>query len=102
AWLSLSLAPQGVTQVSQIINQQDALTEFDTLVPGRFQNLRDGSRVTYTEQLSDDRSKLAGVFISEKRLSQDKSKDRGISVLVAEKGRQEVQADGNRYLILEN
>lgn len=71
-------------------------------MPGRFQNLRDGSRVTYTEQLSDDRSKLAGVFISEKRLSQDKSKDRGISVLVAEKGRQEVQADGNRYLILEN
>ena len=102
AWLSLSLAPQGVTQVAQIINQQDALTEFDTLVPGRFQNLRDGSRVTYTEQLSDDRAHLAGVFISEKRLSQDKSKDRGISVLVAEKGRQEVQADGNRYLILEN
>ena len=102
AWLSLSLAPQGVAQVAQIINQQDAMTEFDTLVPGRFQTLRDGTRVTYTEQLSDDRSDLAGVFISEKRFSGDKSKDRGISVLVAEKGRQEVQADGNRYLILEN
>ncbi|MHA6197068.1 LPS export ABC transporter permease LptF [Pseudomonas wadenswilerensis] len=102
AWISLSLAPQGVAQVAQIINQQDALTEFDTLVPGRFQTLRDGTRVTYTEQLSDDRANLAGVFISEKRFSSDKSKDRGISVLVAEKGRQEVQADGNRYLILEN
>lgn len=70
AWLSLSLAPQGVAQVQQIINQQDALTEFDTLVPGRFQTLRDGSRVTYTEQLSDDRVNLSGVFISEKRFNQ--------------------------------
>ncbi|MHC6227157.1 LPS export ABC transporter permease LptF [Pseudomonas sp. X10] len=102
AWLSLSLAPQGVDRVAQIINQQDALTEFDTLVPGRFQTLRDGTRVTYTEELSDDRVNLAGVFISEKRFNQDKTKDRGPSVLVAEKGHQEVQADGNRYLILEN
>ncbi|MNN33706.1 Lipopolysaccharide export system permease protein LptF [compost metagenome] len=88
--------------MAQIINQQDALTEFDTLVPGRFQTLRDGSRVTYTEQLSEDRGQLAGVFISEKRVSEDKSKDHGISVLVAEKGRQEIHPDGNRYLILEN
>jgi lipopolysaccharide export system permease protein len=102
AWLSLSLAPQGVAQVATIINQQDAMTEFDTLVPGRFQALRDGTRVTYTQSLSENRVDLSGVFISEKRMSQDKSKDRGISVLVAEKGRQEVRADGNRYLILEN
>ncbi len=102
AWLSFSLAPQGATQFSLLINKQDALTEFDTLVPGRFQSLRDGTRVTYTEELSEDRTRLAGVFISEKRISQDKSKDRGISVLVAEKGRQEIRPDGNRYLILEN
>ncbi|OLF56025.1 LPS export ABC transporter permease LptF [Pseudomonas chlororaphis] len=101
AWLSLSLAPQGANQFQLILNKQDALTEFDTLVPGRFQALNDGSRVTYTEQLSDDRTNLGGVFISEKRLNQDK-KDQGISVLVAEKGHQDVRPDGNRYLILEN
>lgn len=101
-WLSLGLAPQGAAQVSMIVNQQDALTEFDTLVPGRFQALRDGTRITYTETLSDDRALLGGVFISEKRMSQNGAKDPGISVLVAEKGRQEVKADGRRYLILEN
>jgi lipopolysaccharide export system permease protein len=101
AWLSLGLAPQGAAQVAMIVNQQDALTEFDTLVPGRFQELRDGSRITYTETLSDDRALLGGVFISEKRLSKDGKKDQGISVLVAEKGRQEIK-DGTRYLILEN
>jgi lipopolysaccharide export system permease protein len=62
--------------------------------------------VTYTEGLSEDRGQLSGVFITEKRLrtrgdTKDK-KDPGIAVLVAEKGRQEIQADGSRYLILEN
>jgi lipopolysaccharide export system permease protein len=101
-WLSLGLAPQGVTRVEQIINSQDALTEFDTLVPGRFQELKTGSRVTYTERLSEDGRELGGVFISELRLSRQGNKERGISVLVAEKGRQEIRADGSRYLILEN
>jgi lipopolysaccharide export system permease protein len=102
AWLSLSLAPQGANQFQLLLNKQDAMTEFDTLVPGRFQSLSDGTRVTYTEQLSDDRANLGGVFISQKNTSADKSKDRGISVLVAQKGRQEIKADGNRYLILDN
>ncbi|MCJ2374663.1 LPS export ABC transporter permease LptF [Pseudomonas sp. RGM 3321] len=102
AWLSFSLAPQGATQFSLLINKQDAMTEFDTLVPGRFQALRDGTRITYTKELSEDRSQLAGVFISEKRMSGDKSKDNGITVLVAEKGHQEVRPNGSRFLILEN
>lgn len=102
AWLSLVLAPQGVGQVERILNSQDALTEFDTLVPGRFQALKSGTRVTYTERLSEDGRELAEVFISELRLSRNGNKERGISVLVAEKGRQEIRADGSRYLILEN
>jgi lipopolysaccharide export system permease protein len=102
AWLSFSLAPQGATQFSLLLNKQDAMTEFDTLVPGRFQALRDGTRVTYTQELSEDRAELGGVFITEKRMSSDKTKDRGITVLLAEKGRQEVRPDGSRFLILEN
>jgi lipopolysaccharide export system permease protein len=101
-WLSLGLAPQGVASVARILNEQDALTELDTLVPGRFQSLRDGSRVTYSQELSADRSELRGVFMSEKRFSSDGASERGITVLVAESGRQEIQADGSRYLILEN
>ena len=78
------------------------LTEFDTLVPGRFQTLRGGSRVTYTRELSADRSELGGVFISETNVSRQTGKESGLSVLVAESGRQEIQPDGSRYLILEN
>lgn len=101
-WLSLGLAPQGVAEVDRILNEQDSLTEFDTLIPGRFQTLRDGTRVTYTRELTDDRTELAGVFISETNLSSATGEKRGLSVLVAESGRQEIQPDGSRYLILEN
>jgi len=101
-WLSLGLAPQGIAEVDRILNQQDSLTEFDTLLPGRFQTLRGGSRVTYTRELSADRSELGGVFISETNVSRQTGRESGLSVLVAESGRQEVQPDGSRYLILEN
>ncbi|MFC0711463.1 LPS export ABC transporter permease LptF [Azorhizophilus paspali] len=102
AWMSLGLAPQGIRLVEQLLNEQKALTEFDTLVPGRFQTMKDGSRVTYVEDLTNDRTELSRVFISEKRMSRDGGKERGIAVLVAEGGRQEIQADGSRYLILQN
>src|SRR5699024_4370852 len=101
AWLSFMLTPQGVQKVAQVLNEQDALTEFDTLVPGRFQAMRDGSRVTYTQDLSGDRTELRGVFITEKRDNRPgSSADDNITVLVAQTGRQEIQADGSRYLIL--
>lgn len=101
AWLSFVLTPQGVQNVAQILSEQDALTEFDTLVPGRFQSMRHGSRVTYTQELSSARDELREVFISEQRDSRPGSAtDENITVLVAKTGRQEIQADGSRYLIL--
>jgi lipopolysaccharide export system permease protein len=101
AWLSMGLAPQGMGQVERLLNQQKGLTEFDTLVPGRFQGMRNGSRITYTEELSEDRTQLGGVFISEMQFD-NAGKERGISVLIADTGRQDIQADGSRYLVLEN
>ena len=101
AWLSFVLTPQGVQSVAQILSEQDGLTEFDTLVPGRFQSLKDGSRVTYTQELSSGRDELRNVFISEKRdVRKPNLKDEGITVLVAKTGRQQIQEDGGRYLVL--
>ena len=81
AWLSFFLTPQGVQNVAQILNEQDALTEFDTLVPGRFQSMRGGSRVTYTQELSSGRDELQGIFISEKDENRKaKGEDRQITV----------------------
>lgn len=101
AWLSLGLAPRGLSEVAQIFNEQDALTEFDTLMPGRFQTMKNGTRVTYTKALSEDGRQLSDIFISEKRLSSS-GEERDIAVLVAESGRQEIRPDGSRYLILKD
>lgn len=99
AWLSLSLAPQGIERMQLILNKQDAMTEFDTLAPGRFQSMRDGSRVTYTEQLSNDRTQLGGVFIAEKNPPHNGNPGTD-AVLVAHSGVQQIHPDGSRYLIL--
>ena len=46
---------------------------------------------------------MRGVFISEKRdVRKPSAKEEGITVLVAQTGRQEIQEDGSRYLILED
>lgn len=101
AWLATGLAPKGIASVRHILDEQDSLTEFDTLVPGRFQPLPNGTRVTYTESLSEDRSELGGVFIWAKQVGKKGQQD-NIILLRAEKGHQEVQPDGGRYLILSN
>lgn len=102
AWLSLSVAPQGVARVAQILHAQSALTELDTLIPGRFQAMRDGSRATYVQALTDNRTGLRGVFMSEKRFAQDGRSAQGITILVAASGHQELREDGSRYLILKD
>lgn len=99
AWLSLWVAPSGVWKTQQLFNEQDAMTEFDTLAAGRFQALGTGLRVTYAGGLSDDRTELETVFIAERTGA---GEDAGVGVLVAEGGRQQLSPDGSRYLVLQN
>lgn len=101
AVLSFSLTPMGVRGVASILQEQDALTEFDTLVPGRFQSMKDGVRVTYAEELVNGREQLQGVFISDIG-SNTRGKDNKITILAAPFGHQQVLEDGSRYLILED
>ena len=99
ALLSLSLAPMGSQKVERIFAQQRALTEFDTLVAGRFQKFG-GQRVTYTESLTDSKQQMNQVFIANHNAG---SNSLGTMTLVLAKGaRLESSADedGQRYLIL--
>ena len=101
AVLSFSLTPMGVREVATILQEQDALTEFDTLVPGRFQSMKDGARVTYAEDLANGREQLQGVFISDLG-SNTRGADNKITILAAPSGHQQVLADGSRYLVLQD
>jgi len=95
--MSLWVSPWGMQKVEDIFNQQRQATEFELLIPGRFQPLSSGERVTYTEGLSDDRRELQGVFIAEFG-----DEERGLSIITAESGVQRVAGEnGERFLVLE-
>jgi len=91
ASLSLGLTPYGARKVSQITRSQEVLNEFDTITAGKF--LTNKQRVTYVEELSDDRTKLKGVFMSGSASGKN-------ILLVAKNGEQQLTASGDRYLIL--
>lgn len=97
--LSLWIAPSGVLKTQQLFHEQDALTEFDTLSAGRFQALGSGQRVTYAGGLSSDRTELETIFIAEPTGTGD---DASVAVLVADTGRQQINTDGSRYLVLKD
>lgn len=98
--VALWLKPAGEARVEELFREQRNLTELDTLVAGRFQSLRSGQRVTYTESLEQG-GKLSGIFINEYRSTVGHgSKD--VVTLVAEKGSQQLDVGGARFLVLKD
>ena len=100
AMISLWLKPMGERQVEILLGDQSKLTEFDTLIPGRFQTLASGKRVTYTEGLSD-KGELAGVFINEYTETAGNEPRQAVTV-IADGGRTQVDGAGRRFLVLNN
>ena len=89
AFFSLYLSPLGAQKMEDLYRKQASMTEFELLAPGRFQGTK-GSRVTYTEGLSEDKSQMNDVFIAD-----------GNTLLLAKTGTQKMDPDtGSRYLEL--
>ena len=73
-----------------LYQKQSEITEFELLVPGRFQSTEKGSRVTYTESLSSDKTVMNNVFIAD-----------GNTLMLAENGSQYISPEtGSRFLEL--
>ncbi|WP_231877115.1 LptF/LptG family permease, partial [Oleiphilus sp. HI0067] len=97
--LTLYVSPAGMAKVEKLFAEQASKTAFELLVPGRFQNLNIGNRITYAGALSDDKQTMFDVFIAE---SSEDDAER-LNILYAEKGVQSVDAEtGDRYLVLHN
>lgn len=96
AVMSLYLSPWGIQQVERIFDEQSKMTEFELLAPGRFQPLKSGERVTYTEGLSSDKREMQNVFIAEKGRAGGSP-----SVVFAKTGTQLVNPQtGERFIVL--
>ena len=90
ASFTLVLSPWGAQKMEDLYQKQAQLTEFELLAPGRFQSTKKGTRVTYTEGLSDDKTEMNNVFIAD-----------GNTLMLAELGTQYVSDDtGSRFLEL--
>lgn len=99
-WLSLSISPSGMQKVASILNAQKQRSDWETLVPGRFQRFSGGRSVTYAESLSKDKKVIRNVFLAETR-GADSAEDGVASLIIAAEGRQ-VYDDktGRRYMVL--
>ena len=63
AYLSLSLTPKGLLNSENLLEQQKDLNEFDVMVPGIFQDISNGARTTYAENIEDN--VIENVFMHE-------------------------------------
>ncbi len=63
AFLSLSLTPWGLMNSTNLLEQQQDLNEFDVMVPGIFQDISNGARTTYAENVAGD--EIEEVFMHE-------------------------------------
>ncbi|MFY9179185.1 MAG: LPS export ABC transporter permease LptF, partial [Venatoribacter sp.] len=87
---SLWMAPAGAAWIEELYEEESKVTEFEMLIPGRFQAMSSGNRVTYAESLSDDKKQMNRVFIAD-----------GNTLVVAERGTQFVRPEtGSRFLEL--
>lgn len=94
------LRPAAETGIQQVRADQKSMTEFDLLIPGRFQALSSGERVTYVQSMTEDQ-RLGNIFITERERDQDRSNP-DVVTMVAEAGETRIDASGNRFLVLRN
>ena len=66
AYLSLSLTPKGLLNSENLLERQKDLNEFDVMVPGIFQDISNGARTTYAENIENN--EIENVFMHETEL----------------------------------
>lgn len=93
--LSMWGTPAAQRELVDFMAEQRAQSEFETVNPGLFHIYDRGRRVTYSEDMSDDRRTLEQVFMSQ-RLDDGRE-----AVVWAASGTQEASLDGQAsYLVL--
>lgn len=99
-WLSLSVAPSGMQKAETLLSAQKEKNELDKLQPKKFYSFRNGSGVTYVEDVTEQQE-LKEVFMA-MSTGDAEDEDSQLVLVVAERGRQKLSGDGEqRYLVLD-
>jgi lipopolysaccharide export system permease protein len=94
------LRPAAELGIQEVKASQKSMTEFDLLIPGRFQVLNSGSRVTYVQSVSEDQL-LENIFMTERAVNEP-AEDAKIVTMVAARGEARLDASGDRFLVLQD
>lgn len=91
-YLSLSLNASTQRYAQMMVESGEQKGEFETIESGRFNVSKNGAHVFYMESISDDRTQLEKVIITQ-------SSNEQVSIEIAEQGRQKtLEEDGDVFL----
>lgn len=93
ATLSLAVTPWANRQSTEFRKRFEQREDISRVSPGRFQESSSADRVFFVEGVADDVGNVKNVFISSMRNGKS-------SVIVASEGRTEVDAKGDKFLVL--
>ena len=93
--LSLAVTPWANRQSAEFRDRFEQREDVSRVSPGRFQESSSADRVFFVEGLSEDVSNVKNVFISSVR-------DGKSSIIVAREGTTEVDAKGDKFVVLKN
>ncbi|WP_295480819.1 LPS export ABC transporter permease LptF [Sutterella sp.] len=95
ALLSIVVAPWARAETQKLRTAFVQRDDVNAISPGRFIEAQGGRRVFFIESAGDTPSSVSRIFVAESGRTQD-------SVVTAERGTVEVNADGDRYVILKD
>jgi len=95
AVLSLFVSPWALSQSAEYRGNLDTRKDVGQVSPGAFQESASGERVVFVEAVADDESFVKNVFVSS-------IQNQRLGVTMAATGHQEIAANGDRFMVLEN
>jgi lipopolysaccharide export system permease protein len=93
--LSLLLSPWAVQKAEEFRRQMDSRDDVAQVTPGVFHESRRADRVYLVEEVAGKSNLVANVFVSSTQHGK-------LGVMVARSGFQEIAANGDRFLVLQN
>ncbi len=99
ACLSLWLTPMSLQKAEEILAEQQARNDFETMQPARFQLSGDRRSVSYTEKISDNRETLTAFFLANTGVGKNKPLE---IIRSREASYLNDQQYGERYIILQH
>ena len=95
AVLSFFLSPWAVSQSAEYRGKLSIRKDAGEVSPGTFHESSAGDRVVFVEGIAEDTSQVRNVFVSE-------TKEGRVGVTMAVTGHQEIAANGDRFIVLQD